>query len=407
MELFPPMSTDGVVAAAFLPQDGYLDPSQLTFALADGARLLGAEIEQRTRVLEVIVKNGRCRGVVTDKGTIRADVVVNAGGMYAPQIGRMAGVEVPIIPYAHEFLVTEAFHPPLDPLPTLRDPDRLIYFRTEVGGLVMGGYERNPAPWALDGVPDGFEAQLLPEDWDRFDELLTNSIERVPAMEAAEVRKLFNGPEAFTPDGEFILGESDVPGFWVAAGFCAHGLAGAGRMGWQMAEWIVNGEPSLDLWHMDSRRFGRQYRSQAFTLARATEIYATYYDIKYPNHERQAGRPLRLSSAYQRLTELGAAFGEKSGWERANWFDANAAAGAEALRPRGWAGENWSPAIHAEAMATRTAAGLFDESSFAKFEVQGPAALALLQHRCDNYVDRALVSVNYSRSLNPVAGIEW
>ena len=275
MELFPPMSTDGVVAAAFLPQDGYLDPSQLTFALADGARLLGAEIEQRTRVLEVIVKNGRCRGVVTDKGTIRADVVVNAGGMYAPQIGRMAGVEVPIIPYAHEFLVTEAFHPPLDPLPTLRDPDRLIYFRTEVGGLVMGGYERNPAPWALDGVPDGFEAQLLPEDWDRFDELLTNSIERVPAMEAAEVRKLFNGPEAFTPDGEFILGESDVPGFWVAAGFCAHGLAGAGGMGWQMAEWIVNGEPSLDLWHMDSRRFGRQYRSQAFTLARATSNIPT------------------------------------------------------------------------------------------------------------------------------------
>ena len=172
-------------------------------------------------------------------------------------------------------------------------------------------------------------------------------------MEQAEVRKLFNGPEAFTPDGEFILGESDVPGFWVAAGFCAHGLAGAGGMGWQMAEWVVNGEPSLDLWHMDIRRFGRQYRSQAYTLARATEVYATYYDIKYPNHERQAGRPLRLSPAYQRLTELGASFGEKSAWERANWFEPNAAEGDESLRPRGWAGENWSPAIHAEAMATR------------------------------------------------------
>jgi glycine cleavage system T protein len=404
--MFPPMSTEGVLGAAFLPQDGYLDPSQLTFALADGARLRGAEIEQRTRVLEITLKDGRVHEVVTDRGTIRTDIVINAGGMYAPQIARMVGVDVPIIPYAHEFLVTEAFDPPLQPLPTLRDPDNLVYWRTEVGGLIMGGYEREPAPWALDGVPDGFEAQLLPEDWERFDELLTNSIARVPAMEGAQVRKLFNGPEAFTPDGEFILGESDVPGFWVAAGFCAHGLAGAGGMGWQVAEWIVEGEPSLDLWHMDIRRFGRQYRSQAYTLARATEVYATYYDIKYPNHERQAGRPLRLSSAYARLVELGASFGEKSGWERANWFDPNAAAGDEALRPRGWAGENWSPAIHAEAMATRTSAGLFDESSFAKFEVQGPGAVALLQHLCANDVDRAPGSVTYTQMLNARGGIE-
>jgi glycine cleavage system T protein len=405
-ELFPLMSTDGVEGALFLPQDGYLDPSQLTFALADGARLRGAEIEQRTRVTAITLKNGRVHEVVTDRGAIRTDVVINAGGMYAPQIARMAGVDVPIIPYAHEFLVTEAFDPPLRPLPTLRDPDNLVYWRTEVGGLIMGGYERDPAPWALDGVPDGFEAQLLPEDWERFDELLGNSIRRVPAMESAEVKKLFNGPEAFTPDGEFILGESDVPGFWVAAGFCAHGLAGAGGMGWQMAEWIVNGEPSLDLWHMDIRRFGRQYRSQAYALARATEVYATYYDIRYPNEERLAGRPLRLSPAYSRLAELGASFGEKSGWERANWFGPNAADGDESLRPRGWAGENWSPAIHAEAMATRERAGLFDETSFAKFEVDGPGALGLLQRLCANDVDRPLGSVTYTQMLNRRGGIE-
>jgi glycine cleavage system T protein len=405
-QLFPPMSTDGVLGAAFLPQDGYLDPSQLTFALADGARLLGADIEQRTRVTAITLKDGRVYEVITDKGTIRTDVVINAGGMYAPQIARMVGVDVPIIPYAHEFLVTEAFDPPLPPLPTLRDPDNLVYWRTEVGGLIMGGYERDPAAWALDGVPDGFEAQLLPEDWERFDELLANSIVRVPAMEQAEVKKLFNGPEAFTPDGEFILGESDVAGFWVAAGFCAHGLAGAGGMGWQMAEWIVNGEPSLDLWQMDIRRFGRQYRSQAYALARATEVYATYYDIKYPNHERRAGRPLRLSPAYARLAELGASFGEKSGWERANWFDPNAGEGDDALRPRGWAGENWSPAIHAEAVATRERAGLFDESSFAKFEVHGPGAVALLQQLCGNDVDRAVGSVTYTQMLNGRGGIE-
>ena len=292
-ERFPPMSTDGVLAAAFLPHDGYLDPSQLTFALADGARTRGAEIEQRTRVLEIRTRNGRVHEVVTDRGSIRTDVVVCAAGMYTPQVARMVGVTVPIVPYAHEFLVTEAFDPPLPALPTLRDPDNLIYYRTEVGGLIMGGYERQPQAWALDGVPDGFEAELLPEDWERFDEILQNSVMRVPAMEQAEVRKLFNGPEAFTPDGEFILGESEVPGFWVAAGFCAHGLAGAGGIGWQMAEWIVEGEPSLDLWHMDIRRFGAQYRSRRYALARATEVYATYYDIKYPNHERQAGRPLR------------------------------------------------------------------------------------------------------------------
>src|SRR4249919_3214013 len=371
-ELFPPMSTDGVVAAAFLPQDGYLDPSQLTFALADGARRLGAEIEQRTRVLDVIVEGGRCRGVVTDKGTIRADVVVNAGGMYAPQIGRMAGVEVPIIPYAHEFLVTEAFDPPLPPLPTLRDPDRLVYFRTEVGGLVMGGYERTPAAWALDGVPDGFEAQLLAEDWDRMEQLFTNAIRRVPALETLPIKRFFNGPEAFTPDAEFILGESPVPGFWVAAGFCAHGLAGAGGIGKVMAEWIVEGQPEWDLWHMDIRRFGRQYRSQSFTLARTVEVYSTYYDIKYPGEERKAGRPLRVSPAYARHISLDASLGEKGGWERVNWYESNAARGDESLRPRGWAGENWSPAIGVEHEATREGAAIFDQSSFSKIEVLGP-----------------------------------
>jgi len=405
-ELFPPMSTEGVVAAAFIPLDGYLDPSQLTFALADGARLRGADIEQRTRVTGINLRNGRVHEVVTDKGTIRTDVVVNAGGMYAPQIGRMVGVNVPIVVYGHEFLITEAFDPALAALPTLRDPDRLIYFRTEVGGLIMGGYERNPAPWALDGVPDGFEAQLLPEDWPRFEPLLEAAVTRVPDMEAAEVRKLMNGPEAFTPDGEFILGESDVPGFWVAAGFCAHGLAGAGGMGWQVAEWIVNGEPSLDLWHMDSRRFGRQYRSRDYTLARATEVYSTYYDIKYPNHERTAGRPLRLSPAYARLAELGASFGEKSGWERANWFEPNAARGDESLRPRGWAGENWSPAIHAEAVAARERAALFDETSFAKIEVSGRNAAGFLQRMCANDVDRPVGSVTYTQMLNSRGGIE-
>ena len=403
--LFPPMSTDGVIGAAYLPTDGYIDPSQLTFALAEGARRGGAEIATHTRVTAIGVERGRVTGVETDKGSIETGIVVNAGGMFAGEIGRLAGVNVPVIPMAHEYLITKPSGVPLD-VPTIRDPSLLVYFRGESGGLVMGGYERNPAPWGLDGIPPDFNGQLLEEDWERFEELMTNAIVRVPELEEAEVVKLVNGPEAFTPDGEFILGESDVRGFWVAAGFCAHGLAGAGGMGKLVAEWIVEGVPSLDVWEMDSRRFGAAYRGQAYTLERTVEVYSTYYDVKYPGHEREAGRPLRLSPAYASLRELGAAFGEKSGWERANWFEPNAAQGDESLRPRGWAGRLWSPAIGAEHRACRETAALFDETSFAKLDVVGPGAAAFLELLCANRVARDVGAVTYTQMLNPRGGIE-
>ena len=405
-ELFPPMSTDGVVAAAFIPDDGYLDPSQLTFSLAAAARHLGAQIEARTVVTGIEVVDGRVAAVVTDKGRIECEIVINAAGMYAPEIARLAGVDLPIIPFAHQYLITEPFEPALEPLPTLRDPDNLIYFRTEVGGLVMGGYERNPAAWALDGIPAGFEAQLLAEEWERMDELFANAIHRVPEMENVQVKKFFNGPEAFTPDADFLLGESDVAGFWVASGGCAHGLAGAGGVGKVMGEWIVDGQPEWDVWSLDLRRFGRQYRSQSYALARSHEAVAHYYDIKYPGEERKAGRPLRVSPAYARHQALGASFGEKGGWERVNWYESNAAAGDASLRPRGWAGENWSAAIGAEARAAREAAALFDQSSFAKLEVAGPGALACLERLCANRIDRPIGSVIYTQLLNERGGIE-
>jgi glycine cleavage system aminomethyltransferase T/glycine/D-amino acid oxidase-like deaminating enzyme len=404
-KLFPPMSTDGVLGAAFLPTDGYIDPSQLTFALAEGARRGGAEIYTNTRVSGIDVQRGRLRAVETDKGRIETEVVVNTGGMFAGEIGRLAGVTVPIIPMAHEYLVTRPSGLPLD-LPTMRDPSLLVYFRGESGGLVMGGYERHPAPWGLDGIPADFNGKLLPEDCDRFDELLRNAVVRVPDLENLEVVRLINGPEAFTPDGEFILGESNVRGFWVAAGFCAHGLAGAGGMGQLVAEWIVEGLPSLDVWEMDSRRFGRHYESRDYTLARTVEIYSTYYDIKYPGQERLAGRPLRLAPTYSRLQELGASFGEKSGWERANWYEPNAAAGDESLRPRRWAGEVWSPAIGAEHRACRESAALFDETSFAKIEVFGPSAANFLEGLCDNRVAGEIGAVTYTQMLNERGGIE-
>jgi glycine cleavage system aminomethyltransferase T/glycine/D-amino acid oxidase-like deaminating enzyme len=403
--LFPPMSKDGVLGAAYLPTDGYIDPSQLTFALAEGARRRGAEINTNTRVTEIGVARGRVTGVQTDKGSISTEIVVNAGGMFAAEIGALAGVIVPTVPMAHEYLITRPSGLPLD-LPTMRDPSLLVYFRGESGGLVMGGYERHPAPWGLKGIPADFNGKLLAEDWDRFEELMQNAIVRVPELADAEVVRLINGPEAFTPDGEFILGPSEVRGFWIAAGFCAHGLAGAGGMGKLVAEWIVEGIPSLDTWEMDSRRFGGDYANRKYTLARTVEIYSTYYDVKYPGHERQAGRPLHLSPTYPRLQELGAAFGEKSGWERPNWFEPNAAAGEESLRPRGWAGRLWSPAVGAEHRATRETAALFDETSFAKIEVSGTGAADFLEHLCDNRVARDVGAITYTQMLNERGGIE-
>jgi glycine cleavage system T protein len=402
---FPPLDTRGVLGAAFIATDGYVDPSQLTFALAEGARRRGAEIEQRTRVTGVRTRRGRVEAVHTDRGTIETEVVVNAGGMYAREIGALAGVNVPIVPMAHEYLVTKPAELPLE-MPTMRDPSLLVYFRPESGGLVMGGYERNCAPWGLDGIPADFNSRLLDEDWPRFEELMENAIVRVPSLADAEVIRLVNGPEAFTPDGEFILGPTDVRGFWVAAGFCAHGLAGAGGMGKLVAEWIVGGTPSLDVWHMDSRRFGSAYRSREYTVARTKEIYETYYDVKYPGHERHAGRPLRVSPAYPRLQELGAAFGEKAGWERANWFEPNAGRGDESLRPRGWAGKLWSPAIGAEHAACREAAALFDETSFAKLDVRGEGAADFLERLCANRVARGVGAVSYTQMLNARGGIE-
>ncbi len=415
--LFPLMSTDGVLGAVHLPTDGWLDPSGLAGALAAGARQRGATIRPHTRVVAIGTERGRVTGVTVEhrgeREEIATEVVVNAGGMFAPEIGRMVGVTVPLIPMAHQYLFTEAIDDVHPDLPQLRDPDNLVYFREEVGGLCMGGYERDPAPWGLDGIPPDFNGKLLAPDMPRFETIMEGAIRRVPSMADARVSRVINGPEAFTPDNEFILGESDMRGFWVAAGFSAHGIAGAGGIGRQMASWIVEGEPELDLWKMDIRRFGAAYRSPGHTLARSIENYVTYYDIHYPNEEREAGRPLRMSPTFDVLDGLGAVFGEKSGWERPNWFEPNAddprfggRDTLERLRPRGWAGRHWSPAIAAEALATRQAAALFDETSFAKLEVVGPGACAFLQRVAGNDIDRKVGSIVYTQLLDRRGGIQ-
>jgi glycine cleavage system aminomethyltransferase T/glycine/D-amino acid oxidase-like deaminating enzyme len=413
-ELFPLMSTDGVLGAAWLPTDGYLDPSQLTFALAERAREGGARLFTSTRVTGIDHEGGRVKRVRTERGDIEAETVVIAAGMFSAEVGRLAGVRLPIQPMSHEFIVTQPFRErdPANPLPTLRDPDLLIYFREDGGGLVMGGYERPSSPAFLpdergfEQIPPDFNGRLLEDDWDRFEEIVVNSRRRVPEMENVKVTRMVNGPEGFTPDNEFCLGETEIGGLFVAAGFCAHGLAGAGGVGKVMAEWIAAGEPALDLWHMDVRRFGAHYRSPSYSLKRIRETYETYYDIKYPAHERDAGRPLRVSPVNAWHRDHEAAFGEKSGWERVNWYESNAQVGDEGLRPRGWAGQNWSPAIGAEHAACREAAALFDESSFSKLEIAGPGAAALLERLCDNQVARDVGRITYTQMLNSRGGIE-
>ncbi len=410
--MFPPMDPTGVVGGAHLASDGWVDPSQLCHALATLARRQGVTVATHTRVTGIDTADNRVCRVRTDRGDVECEVVVDAAGMFAAEVARMVGVRVPVVPLSHQYLVTEACLEPRDhPLPTLRDPDLLVYFRQEVDGLVMGGYERTGEPFcasatSYDAIPADFNGRLLPESWDRLEEITDNSRVRVPGMADVGIRSMINGPEAFTPDNEFCLGESEVDGFFVAAGFCAHGIAGAGGIGQVMAQWVLEGEPGMDVWHMDVRRFGAHYRSPAYTLARTLETYQTYYDITYPAHERSAGRPLRTPPTYAWHTAHGAVFGEKAGWERVNHYETNAADGDESLRPSGWAGRHWSPATGVEHRATRTAAGLFDESSFAKIEVVGPDAATLLEWVCDGRVAREVGAVTYTQLLNSGGGIE-
>jgi len=407
LDRFPLIDASRVLGAQFVPTDGHIDPTGLTLSFAAGAKAAGARVRTGVRVEEITVEDGRVTGVVTDHGAIGTEVVVNAGGIWAHELGRLAGVEIPVVPMEHQYLITRPIDGVRADFPTLRDPDNLVYVREEVGGLVVGGYERNPDPWHVsDPIPRHFNHRLLPEKWERFESIADGAFRLIPPLQTTEINRFINGPEAFTPDDDFILGETEVRGFFVAAGFCAHGVTGAAGIGRWTAEWIVEGEPSMDLSRMDVRRFGRQYASRDYSLAKAYEIYAKHYDVRYPGEENEAGRPLRMAPTYGRLEKLDAEFGEKAGWERANWFRSNEDPVDEDRRPRGWAGEQWSTAIVVEHLAVREKAALFDETSFAKFEVSGQGALSLLQRLCANDVDVRVGRIVYTQMLNRRGGIE-
>jgi len=404
LALWPIMDISDVVGAAFLPTDGQANPADIAQALAKGARAGGAQIFEDCPVSAIEVNGGRVAGVTTPQGAIRCDIVVNCAGQWARDIGRLAGVSVPLQSVQHQYLVTETIAGVPRNLPTLRDPDRLIYFKEEVGGLVMGGYEPNPIAWAQNGIPEGFHFALLDSDSDHFEPLMAQALARVPALETAGIKRFINGPESFTPDGNFILGEApEVENYFVGAGFNAFGIASAGGAGRALAEWIVAGEAPMDLWPVDIRRFGQLHRDRHWVLTRTLEAYGKHYTMAWPHEEYESGRPLRVSPLYERLKAQGACFGSKLGWERPNWF---APAGVEARDVYSYGRQNWFAHVGEEHRAARERVVIFDQTSFAKFLLIGPHAEAALSWIAANDVAKAPGSLVYTQMLNKRGGIE-
>ncbi|MEM9631119.1 MAG: FAD-dependent oxidoreductase [Pseudomonadota bacterium] len=405
-ELWPLMDVSDVVGAAFLPTDGQANPSDITQALAKGARMAGAKIFEDTKVTDIEIEKGRIRAVITEHGRIECEKVICCAGQWTRDFAKRFGVNVPLVPMEHQFMVTEPFEGVPSNLPTLRDPDRLTYYKEEVGGLVMGGYEPNPIPWAVDGIPNGFHYTLLDSNFDHFEQLMELALGRVPALETAGVRMLTNGPESFTPDGNFIVGEApELSNFYVGAGFNAFGIAAGGGAGMALAEWVHKGEPPFDLWSADIRRFGRPHFDTDWVRTRTVEAYGKHYTMAWPYEENKSGRPCRKSPLYETLASQGACFGEKLGWERPNWY-ADASRGETPQDVYSFGRQNWFDAVGREHKAAREAAVIFDQTSFAKFALKGPDAAAAMNWICANDVDKPVGSLTYTQMLNDKGGIE-
>ncbi len=405
-DLWPLMQIEDVVGAAFLPTDGQASPSDITMSLAKGARNAGVTVREGVRVTGVEVEDGRVRAVDTDQGRIACDKLVICAGQWSRELGRMAGVNIPLVSVQHQYLITDRIDGVTPNLPTLRDPDRLTYWKEEVRGLMMGGYEPNPKPWSMDGLPDRFEFQLLEDDLEHFEPLLELAAGRVPAMQSAGIKEFINGPESFTPDGNFILGEApELRGVFVGAGFNAFGIASAGGAGMVLAEWVVNGEPPYDLWPVDIRRFGRNHLDTSWVRTRTLEAYAKHYTMAWPFEEYRSGRPLRRSPLYDRLKAESACFGEKLGWERPNWF-ADLASGEKPEDIYSYERQNWFDAVGREHKACRERVAIFDQTSFAKFLLVGRDAQVALSWIAANDVAKPPGHLVYTQMLNGRGGIE-
>lgn len=403
-ELWPIMQVDDVVGGVWLPGDGKANPTDLTQALAKGARMGGAKIFEKVQVTGITVQNGSATGVETDQGNIACEIVVNCAGQWAKALGRLCGVNVPLHSAEHMYVVTKGIDKVTSDLPVMRDPDGYIYCKEEVGGLVVGGFEPNAKPWGMDGIPQDFEFSLLPDDWEQFEILMESALHRIPALEKTEIRQFINGPESFTPDNNFILGEApELRNFFVGAGFNSMGIASAGGAGKALAEWIVNGSPTMDLWPVDIRRFASFNGNDKWLHERVKEVLGLHYSMPWPNRELHSGRPFRRSPIYHILEEKGACFGSKMGWERPNWF---APEGVLPVTEYSFDRQNWFEYSAAEHKAARNAVAIFDQSSFSKFSVEGRDALAVLQRLCANDVDVANGVAVYTGMLNDRGGYE-
>ncbi len=401
--LYPVMRTDDLQGAIWLPGDGTVNPADLCMSLAKGARNRAVKIVEGIEVTGVIIERGMAVGVRTAQGDVRCEVIVNCAGQWARQQGYLAGVNVPLFSAEHFYIVTGKIDGVLPNLPVMRDPDGFIYYKEEVGGLVMGGFEPHAKPWKMDPIPSTFQFELLDEDWDQFEPLMTHALHRTPCLETAEIKMLLNGPESFTPDGNFILGQApELRNYFVCAGFNSAGIANSGGAGRLIAEWIIGGEPSTDLWDVDIRRFGAFTSNRKALSERTGETLGLHYAMRWPRQELETARPLRTSPLYDLLGARGAEFGSKNGWERANYFrPAGQARPSHTLERPGWL-----PWVIQEQRATREAVALYDQSSFSKLLLQGRDALAVLQRLCANEVDVAVDKMVYTALLNERGGFE-
>jgi len=406
-KLCPILRTDDLSGAVWIPGDGKANPTDLTQSLAKGARMRGVRIFEETAVTGVITDNGAVAGVrwrnAEGEGELRCETLVNCAGQWSRDFGRMAGVSVPLFAAEHFYIVTKPIAGVHSNLPVMRDPDGYIYYKEEVGGLVMGGFEPVAKPWNVAAIPDKFEFQLLPEDWDQFEILMTNAIHRTPCLETAEVRMLLNGPESFTLDGNFLLGEApELRRFFVCAGFNSAGIANAGGAGRLVAEWIIGGEAPLDLWDVDIRRFAPFHSNRRHLFDRTAETLGLHYAMRWPREELATVRPLRRSPLYDRLGTKRAVFGSKMNWERANYFLPTGTNEPAPTLDR----PGWLPYVLEEQRATREDVVVFDQTSFAKFIFKGRDALAVLQRLCANDIDVPLGRMVYTALLNKRGGFE-
>ena len=398
-ELYPVMQVADLAGAIWLPGDGRANPTDLTAALARGARDRGVTIKERTRVTGIATRNGAVTGVRTGQGDVEAEVVVNCAGQWAKQVGAMCGVTVPLHSAEHFYVVTERIDGVHRDLPILRDPDGYTYIKEEVGGLLVGGFEPEAKPWvAPDQLPYPFEFQLLEEDWDHFEILMDSAVARIPALAETGIKMFYNGPESFTPDNQFILGEApELRNFFVGAGFNSVGIASAGGAGRALAEWITGGEPDLDASAVDIRRFARFNGNNQWLHDRVSEVLGLHYAVPWPNRELASARPFRRSPVYHLLKQANACFGSRMGWERANFF---APTGENPALEYGWGQQNWQPWSSAEQRAARTSVALFDQTSFSKYLVTGPDAEPVLQWLCTADVAVAPGRTVYTGMLN-------